>query len=99
MLLEKCVGREVGDCTRCEKDALVLCDRRGEKFPILRLPPHRNILLNSHPTWMADRREELRRAGIRHGHFLFTVESPAEVDRVIAAYRTGTQPQGRVRRI
>ncbi len=99
MLLEKCAGQEVGTCDRCEKGQNALVDRRREKFPILRLPPHRNILLNSRPTVMSDRRADLSRASLPAGHFIFTLESPAEVDRVIAAYQTGTPLQGAVRRI
>ena len=99
MLLEKCAGREVGDCSNCAEGANALRDRRGEVFPILRLPPHRNILYNSRPTWMADRRAELARAGLRAGHFLFSTESPREVDAVIAAYENGTAATSPVRRI
>ena len=99
MLLEKCAEQETGNCEKCESDQNALIDRRKEKFPILRLPPHRNILLNSRPTGMSDRRAELARAGIDAGHFIFTLESPAEVDRVINAYQSGTPLQGAVRRI
>ena len=99
MLLEKCAGMEVGSCDQCDKGQNALVDRRREKFPILRLPPHRNILFNSRPTGMSDRRAELSRAGITAGHFIFTVESPAEVDRVISAYQSGTPLPGAVRRI
>lgn len=99
MLLEKCAGREVGDCAACERDANALIDRRGERFPILRLPPHRNILVNSRPTVMSDRQAELARAGITGGHYIFTLESPDEVDRVIDAYQGGTPLGGPMRRI
>ncbi len=99
MLLEKCAGQEVGTCEKCEKGQNALVDRRREKFPILRLPPHRNILLNSRPTAMSVRRAELARAGLTAGHYIFTLEHPDEVDRVIAAYQNGTPLQGAVRRI
>ena len=99
MLLEKCAGQEVGNCQKCEKGQNALVDRRRERFPILRLPPHRNILLNSRPTGMSDRRAELTRAGIRAGHYIFSVESPDEIDRVIAAYQSGAPLAGNVRRI
>ncbi len=99
MLLEKCAAKECGDCTQCEKGHNVLIDRRGERFPILRLPPHRNLLYNSRPTVMSDRRAELARAGITAGHFIFSVESAKEVDRVIAAYEDGTPMPGQLRRI
>lgn len=99
MLLEKCAGQEVGSCEKCEKGQNALVDRRREKFPILRLPPHRNILLNSRPTAMSDRPAELARAGIAAGHYIFTIESPTEVDSTINAYQNGTPLQGAVRRI
>jgi len=99
MLLEKCAGKEVGSCQKCEQGQNALVDRRRERFPNLQLPPHRNILLNSRPTVMSDRRADLARADIRAGHYIFTLESPAEVDRVIAAYQNGAPLQGPARRI
>ncbi|MBQ8340146.1 MAG: U32 family peptidase [Clostridia bacterium] len=99
MVLEKCVGTEVGSCKACAEDKNQLVDRRGEKFPILRLPPHRSLILNSRPTVMSDKKEELQRAGLVGGHFLFTLESPREVDAVISAYQKGTPLAGAVRRI
>ncbi|MBQ8341082.1 MAG: U32 family peptidase [Clostridia bacterium] len=103
MLLEKCVGQEVGSCSLCKAGKNQLVDRRGEKFPIFRLDcpdnSHRNILVNSRPTAMSDRRRELRAAGVTGGHFIFTVESPAEIDRVIEAYEKGLPLGDRIRRI
>ncbi len=103
MLLEKCVGREVGSCELCNADKNQFTDRRGEKFPIFRLDcpgnSHRNLLLNSRPTAMSDRQGALRAAGLTGGHYLFSTESPAEVDRVIEAYQKGLSLGERVRRI
>lgn len=99
MLLEKCAGREVGDCRACAADNNALVDRQGERFPILRLPPHRNILVNSRPTVMSDKRRDLAAARLTGGHYLFTVETPAEVNAVIAAYQNGTPLGGKMRRI
>ncbi|MBQ9098835.1 MAG: U32 family peptidase [Clostridia bacterium] len=104
MLLEKCAGREVGDCATCKAGQAALVDRRGERFPIRCLPTqygerHRNILYNSRPTVMSDRRRELLGAGISKGHFIFSVESAAEVDRVIRAYQKGLSLGDKVRRI
>ena len=105
MLLEKCVGLEVGDCTLCAGGKNQLTDRRGEKFPVFCLPSqcrdghHRNILCNSRPTAMSDRRRDLLGAGITGGHYIFTTESPTEVDRILQAYRAGLSLGDRVRRI
>ena len=99
MVLEKCVGLEIGGCARCREGKLMLTDRVGAEFPVLRTPPHRSLIFNSVPTYMADRADLLARYRVRAQVFLFTVETPEEVDCVIAAYQKGLPPVGGVRRI
>lgn len=107
MLLEKCVGKEVGSCALCHEGKNQLVDRRGEKFPVFCQKTHhgvvsrgdRNVLYNSRPTAMSDKASDLARAGITAGHFIFSTESPAEVDAVIRAYRDGASLGNKVRRI
>ena len=103
MTLEKCVIKELyGDKTACEicgRGAAEMKDRRGFVFPIVREFPHRNIVLNSLPTQMSDRERELAAAGVTDRHFLFTVETPEEVDRVIIEHKNYIAPSGKVRRI
>ncbi len=112
MLLEKCAIREIyrhmkpdAVCREiCDRNAAVLKDRLGKAFPVLREDSpmgrgHRNLVYNSLPTGMSDRADELFRARLCHRHFIFTVESPAEVDRVTAAYREGKALGGDVRRM
>ena len=76
----------------------------GKDFPILREDSpdgrgHRNVVYNSLPTGMSDRADELSRVGLGQHHFIFTVESPAEVDRVISAYADNRPLGGEVRRM
>ncbi len=103
MTLEKCVIKELyGDkraCEVCAASKAEMKDRRGFIFPVVREYPHRNIVLNSLPTQMSDRENELAAAGIFDRHFLFTVESPNEVDRVIEDHKLHRAPTGKVRRI
>lgn len=112
MLLEKCAIREVyrhmkpdAVCREiCGRNAAVMRDRMGKDFPILREDApagrgHRNIVYNSLPTGMSDRAEELLRARLALHHYIFSVESPAEVDRVITAYREGRPLGTEVRRM
>ena len=111
MLLEKCAIREIyrhqkpdAVCREiCARNAAVLRDRMGKEFPVLREDSpagngHRNLVCNSLPTGMSDRPDELARLGMGHHHFIFTVESPREVDGVIAAYRDGRPLGCEVRR-
>ena len=99
MVTEKCVGREIADCRACGEDRVVLTDRRGVRFPVLREWPHRSLILNSVPVYMADRAADLERNRLTLRHFLFTVESKREISAILRAYRQGTPPRGEVRRI
>ena len=103
MTLEKCVIKELyGDkraCNICAETGAEMKDRRGFVFPIVREAEHRNIVLNSLPTSMSDRQDELCRAGITDRHFLFYTEEAKEVEDVIEAYKKGTALDGKVRRI
>lgn len=99
MLLEKCVTKEVSDCAGCARGQAELVDRRGVHFPLLREWEHRNLVLNSLPTCMSDREDALLRAGLTAWHFLFTTESPREVDGVVAAFRAGAPLARQVRRV
>jgi hypothetical protein len=103
MTLEKCVIKELyGDrraCDTCAGGKAEMKDRKGFVFPIIREMEHRNIVLNSLPTSMSDRQDELARAGITDRHFLFYTESAYEVDSVIESYQNSLVPSGKVRRI
>ncbi len=112
MLLEKCAIREIyrdrdpaAVCRAvCERDEAILTDRMGKKFPVLResFPRgegHRNVVYNCLPISMSDLPADLARAEIDRRHFIFTVESPAEVDAVISAYRKHKPLSGEVRRM
>lgn len=99
MLLEKCAGQALLGCEACGKDENRLFDRQHAAFPVIRLSDHRNILYNCRPTYMADRKKELRAAGITAGHWIFTVENPAEINNILQAYRKELPPKGAVRRI
>lgn len=103
MTLEKCVIKalygERGGCEVCSQNKAEMKDRRGFVFPILREPDHRNVVLNSLPTNMSDRQKELTASGIVDRHFLFTTETPAEVDRIVDDYQNGRAHTEKVRRI
>lgn len=97
MLTERCFIRESFGCDRCGKAALT--DRRAAKFPMLREYPHRNLICNSLPTYMGDKRSALDAISPVGEHFIFTTESEKEATRVLQAYRTGQALSGEVRRI
>ena len=99
MLLEKCVIREISDCKTCDAGRAELVDRRGMVFPVLRTPDHRNVIYNSVPTYMADAQDQLIRYRTGGWHFIFSTETPREVDDVVNAYQTGQSASHPIRRI
>lgn len=99
MVTEKCVGKEIGGCDLCNSGRATLTDRKGIRFPVLRIFEHRSLIVNSLPLYMADRQAELSRMGLSAGHFIFTVETADEIRKVIRAYKNKTSPDIEVRRI
>ena len=81
-------------CSRCS-----FTDRLSEKFPIIREYPHRNLILNSRPTYVGDRRDELKKYFIGSHHFLFTVESEEEIRRAMDAFGKGESLGVGIRRV
>ena len=87
MITERCFIKENFGCDRCKN--ATLCDRKGISFPMMREYKHRNVIFNSATTYTADKKAELRSAGICAYHYIFTVESPKEISSVISADRSG----------
>ncbi len=93
MVSRACIIRGVRGKCGCESP-LVLRDKTGAEFTVLGdSETHLNTVLNSRPTFMADRLAELRRAGadIR---LCFTTESAREARGVIRKYRRGGEAEG-----
>ena len=97
MLTERCFIKENFGCEKCNNASFK--DRTGSEFPIIKEYGHRNLILNSLPTYMGDKKTELKNAKISHSHFIFSVESARETDFVISAYSRGDSLKQEVRRI
>ena len=97
MVTERCFIGENFGCDKCNKAALT--DRKGEKFPMMRLWQHRNIIFNSIPTYMGDRQGELRTHRIESEHLIFSVESAREIINVLGAIAEGMPLSNKVRRV
>ncbi len=100
MTLQRCIIREhIGDapmttdrdnsCRYCETHPIsVMRDRKQMRFPITRMYPHRNIVHNASPLYMADKQDEVSRLHAAFVHHMFTTESAAQAEAVIRAYET-----------
>ncbi len=99
MVLEKCVSQELGSCEACSAGKLSLHDRKGVDFPVLRTWRHRSTIYNSLPTCLSDRMDEVKKAGLHHEHYIFSTETPREVEGVIRAFKEGKPLAIPVRRL
>ncbi|MBQ7715417.1 MAG: U32 family peptidase [Clostridia bacterium] len=90
------VGERKCDGSLCSS---YLEDRTGVRFPVIGLPDCSNVIFNSVPIYMADKRDFLKDCPSTRLHFIFTDESPDECRAVIEAYKNGDAASGGIRRI
>ena len=100
MTLQRCIIREhIGDapmttdranpCRYCDSHPIsVMRDRKQMQFPITRTYPHRNIIHNASPLYMADKQEDISRLHAAFVHHIFTTETATQAEAVIRAYET-----------
>ncbi len=89
MITENCIIKNTEGCP-C-KGVGYLTDRRGVKFPIIREDGScRTVLLNSRPTFTADKLDSIKAVGAKLINLRFTVETPNETDRICKAYLCGS---------
>ncbi len=93
MLCENCVTRNIEPCP-CGGGKHFLVDRLGKKFPIIRDGEScRSVLLNSLPTFMCDKIDEVKKAGAALLNLSFTIENAADVKRALGAcFGNGFKP-------
>ena len=96
MLTERCFIREVAGCDRCGQATLT--DRRGVSFRMMRVWPHRNVILNSRPLYLFDKHKEMREAGVRGGAVFFTAEDASRTEKVLSLRAAKAAPDTEVRR-
>ena len=97
MITERCFISENFGCDKCNK--AILTDRKGEKFPMMREIEHRNLILNSVPTYMGDRKNELESYRLKSCHVIFTVEGADEICSVLRSHSEGISLPCKVRRV
>lgn len=91
-------GRQILMTLEKDPGADRLLDRTRAAFPLL-WEGGRRLLINALPTYMADKKSALAALGPFARHFLFTTESPDEVEAILIAYKKGTPSKAPIRRI
>ena len=110
MVVEKCViceaakGKGRGLCPLKDNGFDGVCrgkltDRTGTAFPVIREFPHRNIIFNSVPVYMADKWHNVQMSGLGGYVFIFSDETAEEAEKIISAYENGTPASFKIRRM
>lgn len=105
MVTENCILQNTGQCPGnkegkgCERTAACpsagrgggkLSDRKGISFPVVRDGSAcRSVVLNSLPTYMGDKKEELKTAGAAYQRLWFTIETAEECRKICGDYLLG----------
>lgn len=86
MVSDQCiVSHAYGKC--CCNGGIMLSDRKGSLFPVLREHEHRNAIYNAHKLFMADKAEDIYSAGLWGERLLFTTEGAREVAEIAKCYK------------
>lgn len=90
MLTENCVMKNRTGTCMCQTQQTKLVDRTGVEFPVVRDPGTcRNVILNGKKLFLLDKKQSLRSMGLWALRLQFTTEGPAEVSRIMEAWRSG----------
>lgn len=87
MVTEQCIiSRSSGGCS-CSHGSAALSDRMGSVFPVVREFGCRNVILNAHKLFLADKAEDILSCGLWAGRLMFTTETPRECVQIVRAYQ------------
>ena len=86
MVSDQCVIYRASGSHSCQTPAM-LADRTGSVFPVVREFGCRNVILNAHKLFLADKLEDILDCGLWAGRLMFTTESPRECVMVTKAYQ------------
>ncbi len=91
MITENCIIKNLNKCP-CGSKTEYLTDRFRTNFPIIRDGSGcRTVLLNSCPTFLADKPSEIKKMNAALLNLSFTIEPPNEVQRICKAYLKGDE--------
>lgn len=87
MLTENCVIKNTKGRCICDGGPVQLSDRKGSAFPVIRESGCRNVILNAHKLFLADRIDNLKILGLWAIRLMFTTENARECFQVTERYR------------
>lgn len=85
MISDQCAVKNTYDKCMCEK-GIMLSDRKGSRFPVIREFGCRNVILNAHRLYLADKHTVYEQIGLWGVRLMFTTESPRECEDITESY-------------
>ena len=85
MVSDQCIIRISAGRCNCQNNPQ-LADRHGSVFPVIREFGCRNVVLNAHRLFLADKRADYENIGLWGVRLMFTTESPRECVLTARAY-------------
>ena len=91
MISRACLIRGITGRCDCSK-SVTIKDKTGAEFTILgNKESHLNMVLNSRPTFMADKMKDIYKSGVNGIRLVFTTETEKETEHIISMYRGKTE--------
>lgn len=85
MISDQCIIKNSAGQCNCQNNVL-LSDREGQQFPVMKAFGCRNAIYNSQKLYLADKTADLARCGLSAERLLFTNEGPEECVRIAESY-------------
>ena len=86
MVSDQCIIHRASGSHSCQTPGM-LSDRMGSVFPVVREFGCRNVILNAHKLFLADKLDDVMSCGLWAGRLMFTTESARECVMVTRAYQ------------
>ncbi|MGI6013581.1 MAG: DUF3656 domain-containing U32 family peptidase [Oscillospiraceae bacterium] len=85
MVSDQCVIQNTYGKCMCDKN-IMLSDRKGSRLPVVREFGCRNVILNAHRLYLADKHTAYEHMGLWGVRLMFTTESPHECEDIAESY-------------
>lgn len=90
MVTESCLKSNISG--RCNKEPIVIKDRKNEEFIVDCEDCSKNAIYNAYPLIMADKFDDLKRAGVKYARLDFVFENKAQTEEILMCFKNGINP-------
>lgn len=90
MITESCLKSNISN--KCNKEPIVIKDRKNEEFIIDCEDCSKNAIYNAYPLIMADKLDDLKKAGVKYARLDFVFENKAQTEEILMCFKNGINP-------